>query len=200
MRKGISEDRIPPKAIGFTPEDYGVERVARKGLDRLRWELDRYEPIAFSVYSGRTPELRTVTSPMRMPAARMTAGELEQTHILTGGDPFANGTPVAPAVLSAAIELGRMEKQRGDVPNEIVGRRLALADWIVSPENPVTARVIVNRIWSWHFGQGIAGNPNNFGATGKKPTHPELLDWLAATFVAGDAATPAGGSKAAKGS
>ena len=61
--------------------------------------------------------------------------------------------------------------------------RSALADWIASPTNPLTARSIANRIWQWHFGQGLAGNPNNFGTTGKKPTHPELLDWLAATLI-----------------
>jgi hypothetical protein len=187
MRKGIPEDQIPPKFVGFEPVDYGVERIARKGLDRIRWELDRYEPIAFSVYSGLTPELRTVTSPLRMPAGRMTTGELERTHILTGGDPFANGQNVVPAVLSAATELGGVEKKLGSVPEEIVGRRLALAEWIVSPQNPLTARVMANRLWQWHFGQAIAGNPNNFGATGRKPTHPELLDWLAATFVEGGA-------------
>ena len=58
-----------------------------------------------------------------------------------------------------------------------------MAQWIASKDNPLTARVIVNRVWQWHFGQAIAGNPNNFGGTGKRPTHPELLDWLAATFV-----------------
>jgi hypothetical protein len=57
----------------------------------------------------------------------------------------------------------------------------------VSPQNPLTARVMANRIWLWHFGSAIAGNPNNFGGTGKKPTHPELLDWLAATFAEGSA-------------
>ncbi|MEM6473250.1 MAG: DUF1553 domain-containing protein, partial [Planctomycetota bacterium] len=62
-------------------------------------------------------------------------------------------------------------------------RRLALANWIVDPQNPLTARVIVNRVWSWHFGRGIAGNPNNFGGTGALPTHPKLLDFLASWFV-----------------
>jgi hypothetical protein len=69
---------------------------------------------------------------------------------------------------------------------DVNGRRKALADWIASPQNPLTVRVMVNRIWQGHFGQALAGNPNNFGATGKKPTHPELLDWLAATFVERD--------------
>ena len=57
---------------------------------------------------------------------------------------------------------------------------------MASAENPLTTRAIVNRIWLWHFDQPIAGNPNNFGSTGQKPTHPELLDWLAATFVEKD--------------
>jgi hypothetical protein len=117
-----------------------------------------------------------------MPATRMTAGELEQTHILTGGDPFTNGAPVTPAVLSAPTAIGKMAATP-TVPAEIEGRRRAIADWIASPDNPLTARVTVNRIWLWHFGTALAGNPNNVGATGKKPTHPELLDWLAATFV-----------------
>ena len=63
------------------------------------------------------------------------------------------------------------------------GRRKELAQWITSKDNPLTSRVIVNRVWQWHFGQALAGNPNNFGATGKKPTHPELLDWLAQKFM-----------------
>lgn len=183
LRKGIAEDKIPPKGVGFSPEDYGHERIARKGLERIRWELDRYEPIAFSVYSGRTPELRSVNAPLRMPAARMTQGELEQTCILTGGDPFATGAPVTPGVLSAPSAMADMPAPLIQVPNEIAGRRLALADWIASPQNPLTPRVMANRIWLWHFGQAIAGNPNNFGVNGKKPTHPELLDWLAATFI-----------------
>jgi hypothetical protein len=63
------------------------------------------------------------------------------------------------------------------------GRRRALADWIASPENPLTARVMVNRIWHHHFGRGIVATPSNFGRLGNLPTHPELLDWLATEFV-----------------
>ena len=69
------------------------------------------------------------------------------------------------------------------IPDALRGRRLALAKWIAHPKNPLTARSIVNRVWQHHFGKPLAGNPNNFGAKGGKPTHPQLLDWLAADFV-----------------
>jgi mono/diheme cytochrome c family protein len=175
MKQGVKEDQFPPKLVGFTPEDYGNERVARKGLERLRWALDRYEPYAFSVYDGRTPQLVSVYQPMRMPEDRMKNGEFEKTAILGGGDPFSPTQPVAPGVLSV---IGS-----ASIPDAIQGRRIALADWIASKDNPLTTRAIVNRLWLWHFGQAIAGNPNNFGSTGKRPTHPELLDWLAANLV-----------------
>ncbi|MFN0074858.1 MAG: PSD1 and planctomycete cytochrome C domain-containing protein [Prosthecobacter sp.] len=179
-KQGVPEDQYPPKLVGFEPEDYGNERVARKGLERLKWELERYEPFAFSVYNGRTPQLTSVYQPMRMPLDRMTNGELEQTAILGGGDPFSPTKPVKPGVLSALSEISNLEFQ---IAEGIEGRRSTLANWIGSKDNPLTTRAIVNRLWLWHFGQAIAGNPNNFGSTGKKPTHPELLDWLAATLV-----------------
>jgi hypothetical protein len=69
------------------------------------------------------------------------------------------------------------------IPKDQSGRR-ELADWIASPENPMTARVIVNRAWQWLFGAGIVRTPDNFGTTGERPTHPELLDHLAVSFVA----------------
>jgi hypothetical protein len=186
LRDGVPESKLAPIRVGLDVRDLGLQRIANKGLERLRWEFDRYEPFALSVYSGRTADLRTVVAPRRMPADRMSSGELEATAILAGGDPFSPRDPVAPGVLSA-VRLG--EGDDGDspgstaIPESIEGRRRALAEWIASPANPLTPRVMVNRLWLWHFGRAIAGNPNNFGATGKRPTHPELLDWLAREFV-----------------
>jgi hypothetical protein len=63
------------------------------------------------------------------------------------------------------------------------GRR-ELAQWLIDPEHPLTSRTLVNRVWRWHFGEGLVRTPDNFGLLGEKPTHPELLDWLARRFVA----------------
>jgi mono/diheme cytochrome c family protein len=175
----VPEDKYPPKLLGYDVEEYGQERIARKGLERLRWELERYEPFAFGVYSGRTPALTSVTAPQRIPENSSHRGELEETAILTGGDPFSPGERVAPGTLSA------LGGQSAVLPQTISGRRLALAEWIASPDNPLTSRSIVNRVWQWHFGTPLAGNPNNFGATGKKPDHPALLDWLAVELTEG---------------
>ena len=174
----VPETEIPPKNIGFTPNEFGRERVARKGLERLNWVFDRYQPIALSVYAGLTPSLKSVNSPMRMPATPLSTGELDRSCILVGGDPFAEGPEVSPGTLSV-IDTDR----RQPISEGIEGRRRAFSDWIASKNNPLTTRTIVNRVWMWHFGSGLAGNPNNFGSTGKQPTHPELLDWLAAELV-----------------
>jgi len=181
MKAGVPEDQFPPKLYGFSPEDYGNERVARKGLERLSWELDRYEPFALAVYNGRTPDVKSVNRPLRVPQDRLTKGELETSCILVGGDPFSSSEAVEPGVLSV---LGGGEPY--PIPTGIDGRRIAFAQWAASANNPLTTRTIVNRIWMWHFGQAIAGNPNNFGSTGAPPTHPELLDFLAATLVDND--------------
>lgn len=72
-----------------------------------------------------------------------------------------------------------------ELPASTSHPRWELAKWIIDPENPLTARVMVNRIWQWHFGKGIVATPNDFGRMGSRPTHPELLEYLANEFVAG---------------
>ena len=104
-----------------------------------------------------------------------------ETFILVGGNLKSPGERVEPGVLS--VSLLKSDSDGLPMPEIPSGRRLALARWIATPSNPLTARVMVNRIWEHHFGEGIVGTPNNFGKMGKRPTHPELLDWLAGYFI-----------------
>ena len=104
-------------------------------------------------------------------------------HLLKKGNRHAPGAVVEPASLTLVPAMFR----QFDGPAKdakTTGRRLQLAKWIVDPKNPLTARVFVNRIWQHHFGQGIVRSPNNFGFRGAKPTHPQLLDWLASELTA----------------
>ena len=104
-----------------------------------------------------------------------------ETRVLARGNPGSPGDRVEPAFLQVLNP-----PQPRIVPpasGKSLGRRLALADWIVSPENPLTARVWVNRVWQHHFGRGLVRTPSDFGRQGQAPTHPELLDWLARQFM-----------------
>ena len=92
---------------------------------------------------------------------------------LSLGKPVPRGFPQVMQVASLRSEMP--EKQSG---------RLELAQWLASPQHPLTARVMVNRIWRWHFGQGLVASTDNFGILGERPSHPELLDWLARKFIA----------------
>lgn len=103
------------------------------------------------------------------------------THLLRRGNPGSPGEAVEPgflSVLSSAIPSITPPTSGGSS-----GRRRALADWIAAPENPMTARVMVNRVFQHHFGRGLVRTPSDFGVQGSVPTHPELLDWLAAEFI-----------------
>ncbi|HEU5118081.1 MAG TPA: DUF1553 domain-containing protein, partial [Isosphaeraceae bacterium] len=182
FRQGVPADQVAPKGYGLSAEDLGLERIARKSLTRHRWELQRYEPVAFSVYSGRYREFKNIDSPVPPPKDPFAEGTIPQSTILSGGDVFSPSQPVSPGVLSC-VPLAEARSAQPVIPESLVGRRLAFADWLVSPANPLTPRVMVNRLWQWHFGRGIVATPNNFGTRGEKPSHPELLDWLSAEFL-----------------
>jgi Protein of unknown function (DUF1553)/Protein of unknown function (DUF1549) len=104
------------------------------------------------------------------------------THLLKRGSWAKKGEEVRPGFLSAFDD--RSADVAPPATRKTSGRRSALANWIADAKNPLTARVIVNRVWMQHFGRGIVDSPGDFGSQGEKPTHPELLDWLAADFVA----------------
>ncbi|QDT04447.1 Planctomycete cytochrome C [Rubripirellula lacrimiformis] len=174
---------------GLDPGDEASAARMSKNINRHRIELDRTKPIAFAVYTGATIQRKNVSSRIEVPADRWRKGDVEQDVIHSGGDVYAVGDAVSPGALSAAESLGQMRPIEFPDTERTAGRgnrRLALADWIADPTNPLTARVMVNRVWAWHFGKGIAGNPNNFGGTGALPTHPELLDYLAQWFIDND--------------
>lgn len=101
----------------------------------------------------------------------------DEIHLLKRGDPEQPMESVLPAVIAALDSL--TVSQEISEPE----RRRILADWIASPSNPLTARVMVNRLWQGHFGSGLVQTPNDFGNNGIPPTHPELLDWLASEFI-----------------
>ncbi|MCF6313837.1 MAG: DUF1553 domain-containing protein, partial [Verrucomicrobiales bacterium] len=168
----------PPQWAGLSGAQIGRLRIARKNKIRFQWQLDQYRAIAFSTYVGGTKNVSNVQSRFNMPKQPLKQGTLEASYILGGGDPFAPTKEVTPGIISAVPY-----DQSSKITTSPTGRRRDLANWITQPNNSLSARVMVNRIWQEHFGKGIAGNANNFGATGKKPTHPDLLDWLATQFI-----------------
>jgi len=102
-----------------------------------------------------------------------------ETHLLARGDYRAKGDRVGMRPIGVLLPPDAPE-----LPEGTKAPRAELAKWITDPANPLTARVMVNRIWHYHFGRGIVGTPNDFGRMGQRPTHPELLDYLANEFVA----------------
>ena len=113
-------------------------------------------------------------------STKVRQGKPRTIHVLSRGNVLAPAHEVTPGSL-AAIE---MLPSRFNLPAEHAegDRRVALARWIASPDNPLTWRSVVNRVWQYHFGRGIVATASDFGRMGAVPTHPELLDWLAAEF------------------
>ena len=151
----------------ISPED----REKRAALRRQMHDIELYAP-------DPLPKALAVAD---------TLNPIPQMNILKGGDPHRLGDEVRPrfpSVMSpkdAPLEAEIRPLQIGEFKS--TGRRLALARWLTQSDNPLIARVMVNRLWHYHFGRGIVATPNDLGRNGQQPTHPELLDWLAVEFM-----------------
>ncbi len=162
MTEAGLKENATGKAIDlpYTPKE-------RDERDRLIYELGK----------------AALAAKMSMPTATV-LGRAEvdyPVHMTSRGNYRSIGAEVTPGFPTAIAGENTIPEDSGK--QGLLGKRAALADWLASPKNPLTARVIVNRVWQWHFGRGIVGTPNDFGKQGDPPSHPELLDWLATDFV-----------------
>jgi hypothetical protein len=134
-----------------------------------------------SVFEGVKHGERELTGP----AGKSYTGTREQpqpTHLLARGDVKSPKQTVTPGGLSAVADIDADFGLSADAPE--AQRRLKFADWLADARNPLPARVMANRVWHFHFGQGLVSTPNDFGVGGAQPSHPELIDWLASKFIA----------------
>ncbi len=173
-----------------TPAQKELAAKYEQGLKIRFSDLEDIDPDyrkASEETAGKVKLLRARLRPEPLIRALWDRGSPSPTYILRRGDPMSPGRWVEPGVPAVLT--------RGHSPLAITppwegaqktGRRLALARWLVGPDHPLTARVMVNRIWKHHFGRGIVSTLGNFGRTGARPTHPELLDWLALEFIRQD--------------
>jgi hypothetical protein len=154
----------------FTAQEKNRHTKLSGALDVFRRRLDRWKPVVMGV--------RNVPGPPSGPP-------LSPTHVLIRGDYRQPGEEIKagfPSAITGNFEPAELITDRyRQFPTR--GLRMTLARWIASPENPLTARVMVNRMWQHHFGEGIVRTPSDFGRNGDRPTHPDLLDWLAVEFV-----------------
>ncbi|QDV61638.1 Planctomycete cytochrome C [Crateriforma conspicua] len=196
QRRDLPDDQKPPRHVGLDHIEQGQLKVREQ--DEWIWtrRLERYEPMAQSVFNSGGSSAPKVNARKLRIKRNDEQPQTPECFILGGGDLTAPGDQVTPGVLSVCglsttgdAHLQTHEALGDDDPfrltESIEGRRLGLARWIAHPDNPLTTRSIVNRIWQSHFGRGIAANPNNFGGKGGRPTHPELLDYLAHQLVDG---------------
>ncbi len=177
VRRRLKEKGYRPVGEPDDPKvKRSLEKVGKKRQEHLEREARRFDPLALSVYTGASNSYLSNRVLNRMPRER--EGPVQEISILKGGALDSPGEKVGAGVPAA------VKGPPVAVPATAGGRRLALARWLADPANPLPARVIVNRVWQHHFaGKGIVATPNNFGKMGKRPTHPELLDWLAGRFL-----------------
>ena len=189
-RKGEFTDRLATNYVIEVADASGAWRVVADASDRaIKSSGDKGQITLAGLNASETREATRLMDERKSLEGKIRtleegriafAGKFrtpDKIHLLHRGDPEQPKDEVVPAVLSA---LGSKKLTRETAEQE---RRRALADWIASPENPLTARVMVNRIWQGHFGTGLVDTPSDFGRNGGRPSHPELLDWLASEFV-----------------
>lgn len=184
-RRKLPEDQQPPRYLGLTFQDLGYRKVLQKRRQTLHKAKLRFEPYAYAVYNGPN---KVVHSGRNTFLPEEVVDEVPATFTLTGGSVYAPSEEVQAGVLSALTDLatpldGKPTESHSPIPQTKDGRRLAFAQWLTEGENPLVIRSIVNRVWQYHFGKGLVETSNNFGATGKRPSHPALLDWLCQEFI-----------------
>jgi mono/diheme cytochrome c family protein len=178
----------PDLALG-TPEEAQNLKEARDRIKELEDQIREQEKDT----ARFTNELKQAHADLahlrktlpKVPSTMVMAERAEprQSFIHIKGDFTRHGDPVTPGILKAVLPLeGRLAGTLG-LPSERKLNRLDLAHWLVDCENPLTARVLVNRIWMRYFGRGLVETENDFGSQGSPPTHPELLDWLAVELM-----------------
>jgi hypothetical protein len=169
-----------------------LEPAEKKRWDDLKAELERIEK---AIEGEREPRREARGRGRRSrDSGRVLALSINNcdpqpppVHLLVRGSPHAPGKEVEPGFPRALSPAGPATAPTGKGPPpgpRSAGRRRALADWIVSAENPIAPRAIANRLWLHHFGRGLVRTPNDFGKLGEQPTHPDLLDWLASEIIA----------------
>ncbi len=151
-----------------------------KEMKAVRDQMKDLKGPALEKMQAKLAELKD-NPPAPLPAIFSVADDPSKAtpiYTLARGDANNKGQQVGPRPLGVLLP-----EDVPELPKDAAKPRLTLANWVVDSENPLTARVIVNRIWEYHFGQGIVGTPNDFGRMGLRPTHPELLDFLANQFI-----------------
>jgi hypothetical protein len=161
------------KAKPYMEFDDATAAKRLRGDEKRKYELLRG---ALSEFDGLHPGELPAGS-----GVKDLSREAPATHVLSVGVYDAKQEEVQPGFLTILDPAPpRIVPPAGA---DSTGRRTALARWLTDPQNPLTARVMANRVWHYHFGRGIAGTPSDFGIMGERPTHPELLDWLASEFM-----------------